>query len=254
MLARRFDSNYVRFLNIILTQQTLNLLLNNSTFSSHDPSRASLQRRSKHIRYRHRCHRWVFSPEYVISLVETTFCDVANIFLAFFISSRPEGWMKTALRPYVHVAHSLKRDFSCTMFLKRMFDMILNSSLERHYLARPNDRFRNSHCWPLEQEITALLDQSGWLFTYASTAVWYIITDQASYRKRLRAMTRAGSSSSIQTCLNWFPLQLHHHGWSVLLSRRRRRAHKASTPQPPVYACPCLRLASLHYTCQNMTL
>ena len=129
----------------------------------------------------------------------TSICDgVSELPLKFFISSRPEVWIEAAFRPYIHVAHSLTRVFPlhdvAEEDVRRDIEKFLKLSL-----SQVAQRFEGNSDWPSEQELRALLNQSGRLFIYAATAVRYICASHGTYRQRLTAMTRPGSSSPQKT-------------------------------------------------------
>ena len=136
--------------------------------------------------------------EKVASLIETICDGVSNIPLKFFISSRSEAWIEMAFSPYVHEALSLKTIFPlhdvAAEDVRRDIKKFLKLSL-----SKVAQRFEGNTDWPSEQELKALLDQSGRLFIYAATAVRYIRASNADYRERLAAMTLPGFSSSHQT-------------------------------------------------------
>ena len=136
------------------------------------------------------------SPWIVESLIKTILSGVADIPLKFFIASRPEDWIKDALRPVV--GPSLFQEFSLHDVAKADAQRDIETYLRLALSEIANTRSHSRGPWPPEQELKALLVRSDGLFIYAATAIRYIRARGVNFRRRLTEIVRPGPTSVLQ--------------------------------------------------------
>ena len=167
------------------------------------------------------------SPWIVESLIKTILDSVADIPLKFFISSRPEGWIKRAFR---HVARpSLLQEFALHDVAKSDvqcdIETYLRSTLSD--IAEARSFSEHEYPWPPEDELKALLIRSDGLFIYAAAAVRYIGARDVNFRQRLTEIVRPGPTSMLQAnTIDYLYLMIIVQAFDKLEDRECMLRHK----------------------------
>ena len=138
------------------------------------------------------------SPRIVESLIKAIFNGVVNTPLKFFILSRPEDWIKRALRRVARP--SLLQEFSLHNVAKSDVQRDIKTYLTSALSDIVESRSFSPHDppWPPEEELKALVVRSDGLFIYAATSIRYIGARGVNFRRRLTEIARPGPTSVLQ--------------------------------------------------------
>lgn len=134
------------------------------------------------------------SPWMVETLIRTILDCVTNLPLKFFITSRPEDWIKTIFR---REAANRPKEFSLHAVAKRdvQGDILTFLSTSLSEIADRHGYSQHGSHWPPQNEVTSLVTQSDGLFIYAATALRYIGAPRVNSQRRLTEFAASGSKS-----------------------------------------------------------